>query len=53
VQNGNVRVILWLADRMKLVSPSDSEKPLSAMSELLRSMADQDLKEFESLKDEA
>ena len=53
VQNGNVRVILWLADRMKLVSPSDNEKPVSALNELLRSMTDQDLKEFESLKDEA
>jgi hypothetical protein len=53
VQNGNVRVILWLADRMKLVSPKDSKKPVSALSDLLRSMTDQDLKEFESLKDEA
>ncbi len=52
VQNGNVRVILWLADRMKLVSPEDNEKPMSALNELLRSMTDQDLKEFESLKGE-
>lgn len=51
VQNGNVRVILWLADRLKLISPKDKEKSTSALSDLLRSMTEQDIKEFESLKD--
>lgn len=51
VQDGNVRVILWLADRLKLVNPSDKEKPVSALDDLLRAMTDQDIKEFEQLKD--
>ena len=51
VQSGNVRVILWLADRLKLVAPSDKGTAPSALDELLRSMTDQDVKEFESLKD--
>ncbi|MGI9498501.1 MAG: hypothetical protein ACR2P3_00560, partial [Geminicoccaceae bacterium] len=50
VQGGNVRVILWLADRLKLVSPSDKEKSISALDELLHAMTDQDIKEFERLK---
>ena len=51
VQGGNVRVILWLADRLKLITPVDKEKPTSSLDDLLRSMTDQDIKEFESLKD--
>lgn len=51
VQGGNVRVILWLADRLKLVSPTDKEASTSALDDLLRSMTDQDLKEFERLKE--
>lgn len=50
VQNGNVRVILWLADRLKLVSPPDQAKPASQLDDLLRGMTDADIKEFESLK---
>jgi len=51
VQGGNVRVILWLADRLKLVTPDDKKKPSSSLDDLLRSMTDQDIQEFESLKD--
>ena len=51
VQGGNVRVILWLADRLKLVSPPDKEKSMSGLDDLLRAMTDQDIKEFESLKE--
>ncbi|MEM7042445.1 MAG: helix-turn-helix domain-containing protein [Pseudomonadota bacterium] len=50
VQSGNVRVILWLADRLKLVSPSDKEKSTTALDDLLGAMTDQDIKEFENLK---
>lgn len=49
VQGGNVRVILWLADRMKLVSPT--EKETSALDTILQAMTDQDIKEFEKLKE--
>lgn len=50
VQGGNVRVILWLADRLKLVNPSGKEKATSALDDVLRAMTDQDIKEFERLK---
>lgn len=51
VQGGNVRVILWLADRLKLVTPSAKEASASPLDDLLRTMTDQDVKEFESLKE--
>lgn len=51
VEGGNVRVILWLADRLKLVNPTDKEKSTSALDDLLRTMTDQDIKEFERLKE--
>lgn len=51
VQGGNVRVILWLADRLKLVTPDKKQKSTSSLDELLRSMSEQDIREFESLKE--
>ncbi len=51
VQGGNVRVILWLADRMKLVGPVDKKPAKSALDDLLRGMTEQDIVEFESLKE--
>lgn len=50
VQGGNVRVILWLADRMKLISPPEKVEQNAALDDLLRGMTESDLKEFESLK---
>jgi hypothetical protein len=50
VQNGNVRVILWLADRLKLVTPPAPAEQRSPLEDLLQGMTDEDLKEFESLK---
>ncbi|NJO38101.1 MAG: helix-turn-helix transcriptional regulator [Rhizobiales bacterium] len=51
VQSGNVRVILWLADRLKLIQPAAREPSASSLQYLLGAMTDQDIKEFESLKD--
>lgn len=51
VQGGNVRVILWLADRLKLMTPAETESANSSLNEFLGSMSEQDIKEFESLKD--
>ncbi|MDH3661882.1 MAG: hypothetical protein OEU92_17940 [Alphaproteobacteria bacterium] len=51
VQSGNVRVILWLADRLKLVSPTEKEASTSGLDDLLRAMTEQDIKEFERLKE--
>ncbi len=50
VQSGNVRVILWLADRLKLVNPPEKAEQQSPLDDLLQGMTDEDLKEFESLK---
>jgi transposase-like protein len=50
VQNGNVRVILWLADRLKLISPPEERTPTSPLDDLLQGMTEDDLKVFESLK---
>ncbi|MGI9416519.1 MAG: hypothetical protein ACR2RA_01645 [Geminicoccaceae bacterium] len=51
VQGGNVRVILWLADRLKLVTPSETETSSAGLDDLLKAMTEQDLKEFEGLKE--
>ncbi len=51
VKGGNVRVILWLADRLKLVAPPSETKAASAMEELLKGMTSEDIKEFEGLKE--
>ena len=50
VRNGNVRVILWLADRLKLVSPPEKTEQKSPLDDLLQDMTDEDLRAFESLK---
>ncbi len=50
VQSGNVRVILWLADRLKLLDPPEKAEERSALDDLLSGMTESDLKEFESLK---
>lgn len=50
VQNSTMRVILWLADRMKLIGPPEETEQNAALDNLLRGLADADLREFESLK---
>lgn len=50
VQNGNVRVILWLADRMKLINPPEHDMQKYPLDDLLKGMSEEDLKEFENLK---
>lgn len=51
VQNGNVRVILWLADRLKLIRPPDQQAPQSQLDDLIGGMSAAELEEFESLTD--
>lgn len=53
VQKGNVRVILWLADRLKLVTPPAERAPDDQLDDLLRSLSPEELVEFEALKDTA
>ena len=50
VRNGNVRVILWLADRLKLIRPPEEKKHASPLEDLILGMSEEELKEFESLK---
>jgi len=50
VRNGNVRVILWLADRLKLVTPVDERTPENELRSLLGSLGPDELREFEDLR---
>jgi AcrR family transcriptional regulator len=51
VADGNVRVILWLADRLKLVTPPDEHTPEQELRQLVRSLTPEELREFEGLRD--
>jgi Helix-turn-helix domain of resolvase len=51
VRDGNVRVILWLADRLKLVTPPSARTPEQELRALLRGLTSEELREFESLRD--
>ena len=51
VKNGNVRVILWLADRLKLITPPSERTPEQELREILRGLSADELREFESLRD--
>lgn len=51
VAGGNVRVVLWLADRLKLVTPPSERTPGEELRELLNGLSPEELREFESLRD--
>lgn len=53
VQGGNVRVILWLADRMKLIQPPGSPMPQDELNQLIDDMSADELAQFEQLRDPA
>jgi hypothetical protein len=53
VGSGNVRVILWLADRLKLVTPPSQDTPEQELRQLLAGLTLEELREFESLRDES
>jgi hypothetical protein len=50
VRGGNVRVVLWLADRLKLLSPKERAAQAD-LEALLRGLSREELREFESLRD--
>lgn len=52
VRAGNVRVILWLADRLELVSPPSERTPEEELRDILRGLGPDELREFESLRDQ-
>jgi hypothetical protein len=49
---GNVRVTLWLADRLKLVTPPSQQTPEQELRQLLAGLTTEELLEFETLRDE-
>ena len=51
VANNNVRVVLWLADRLKLVTPPSERTPGDELRELLNGLSPEELREFESLRE--
>jgi hypothetical protein len=51
VRGGNVRVVLWLADRLKLVTPPDQHTPEQELRQILGGLTSEELCEFEGLRD--
>ncbi|HEX5794543.1 MAG TPA: hypothetical protein VFY19_01790 [Geminicoccaceae bacterium] len=51
VKSGNVRVILWLADRLKLITPPSERTPERELREILGGLSQDELHEFEGLRD--
>ena len=50
VKKGNVRVVLWLADRLKLITPPSERTPEQELRAILGGLGPDDLEEFESLR---
>jgi hypothetical protein len=53
VKNNNVRVVLWLADRLKLITPPSERTPEQELRQILDSLSADELSEFERLRDPA
>jgi len=51
VRSGNVRVILWLADRLKLITPPSARTPEQELQDILGALSPAELNEFESLRE--
>jgi hypothetical protein len=51
VKKGNVRVILWLADRLNLVTPPTERTPEQELRDILCGLSQEELREFEGLRD--
>ncbi len=51
VGKGNVRVILWLADRLRLITPPSERTPEQELQAIVRGLSPDELREFESLRD--
>lgn len=51
VRGGNVRVVLWLADRLNLVTPPTEGTSGKELQDILDGLSADELREFQSLKD--
>ena len=52
VGSGNLRVIMWLADRLKLVTPLSQNTPEDELRVILGNLTADELREFQELRDE-
>lgn len=52
VGSGNLRVIMWLADRLKLVTPLSQSTPENELRAILGNLTADELREFEELRDD-
>ncbi len=50
-RGGTVRVLLWVADRMNLVTPVSERPPAQELQALVNGLSPEELREFESLRD--
>ena len=50
-QENNVRVLLWLADRLKLITPPNERTSEQELREILGGLSSDELSEFESLRE--
>jgi hypothetical protein len=53
VADDNVRVVLWLADRLQLITPPSERTPADELRALLSGLSPDELREFESLGETA
>ena len=52
VRAGDVRMILWLAERFKLVTPPSQSTPTQELRAILNELTPEELEEFDALRDE-
>ncbi len=49
VRSGNLRVLLWIADKLKLVQPIDKAMPELELQSVLRNLSEEEFAQFEAL----
>ncbi len=48
-RSGNLRVLLWIADKLKLVQPIDRAAPELELQSILENLSDEEFAQFEAL----
>ncbi len=48
-RSGNLRVLLWIADKLKLVQPIDKAAPELELRSILENLSDEEFAQFEAL----
>jgi hypothetical protein len=51
VGKGDVRILLWLADRLNLVAPPSEQTPGGELRDILSGLSPEELREFQDLGD--